>query len=74
MDNNQDIPTINELVNRKCGKRRKKGSKATVLLEVVGIDIGYNDGASYGGSKYVFGLVDQCMTNCFVYGMQGFGC
>ena len=27
---------------------------------VVGMDIGYGDGVSYGGSKYVLVLVDQC--------------
>ena len=35
------------------------------------MDIGYSDGASYGGSKYVLVLIDQCTTNSFVYGMQG---
>ena len=59
------------MVNRKRGKQQRKGSKATVPLEVVGMDIGYGDGASYGGSKYVLVLVDQCTTNSFVYGMQG---
>ena len=59
------------MVNRKRGKQRRKGSKATVPLEVVGMDIGYGDGTSYGGSKYVLVLVDQCTTNSFVYGMQG---
>ena len=49
VDNDQDIPTVGELVNCKHGKRQRKGSKATVVpLEVVGIDIGYDDGASYG--------------------------
>ena len=71
MDNDQDIPTVGELVICKRGKRRQKGSKATVPLEVVGMDIGYGDGASYGGSKYILVLVDQCTTNSFVYGMQG---
>ena len=68
-DNDQDIPTVGEMVNRKRGKRRRKGSKATVPLEVVGMDIRYGDGTSYGGSKYVLVLVDQCTTNSFVYGM-----
>ena len=71
IDSDQDIPTIGELVNRKRGKRRRKGSKATVPLEVVGCDIGYGDGVSVGGSKYVLVLVDQCTTNSFVYGMHG---
>ena len=73
-----DIPTIGELVNRKTGKRRqrqqrrrRKDSKATVPLEVVGMDIGYGEGKSYGGSKYVLVLVDQCTSNSFTYGMQG---
>ena len=71
VDDDQHIPTVGELVNRKRGKRRRKGSKATVPLEVVGMDIGYGDGTSYGGSKYVLVLVDQCTTNSFSYGMQG---
>ena len=71
IDNDQDIPSIGKLVNRKRGKRRRKGSKATVPLEVGGMDIGYGDGASVGGCKYVLVLVDQCTTNSFVYGMYG---
>ena len=71
IDDDCDIPTIGELVNRKRGKRRRKGSKATVPLEVVGMDIGYGEGTAYGGSKYVLVLVDQCTSNSFVYGMQG---
>ena len=71
VDNDQDIPTVGELVNRKRGKRRRKGSKATVPLEVVGMDIGYGDGVAVGGSKYVLVLVDQCTTNSFLYRMQG---
>ena len=35
------------------------------------MDIGYGDGASYGGRKYVLVLVDQCTTKFFLYGMQG---
>ena len=50
IDSDQDIPTIGELVNRKRGKRRRKGSKATVPLEVVGCDIGYDNGIYVGGS------------------------
>ena len=38
-----DIPTIGELVNRKRGKRQPKGSKATVPLEVIGMDIGHGE-------------------------------
>ena len=34
------------------------------------MDIGYGDGASYGGNKYVLVLVDQCTTKSFVCGMQ----
>ena len=70
VDDHQDIPTIGELVNRKRGKRWWKGGKATVPLEVVGMDIGYGEGTAYGGSKYVLVLVDQCTSNSFVYGMQ----
>ena len=33
--------------------------------------IGYGDGVSVGGSKYVLVLVDQCTNNSFVYGMHG---
>ena len=69
VDNDHDIPTIGELVNRKRGKQRRKGSKATVPVEVVGMDIGYGEGTAYGGSKYVLVLVDQCTSNSFVYGM-----
>ena len=50
IDSDQDIPTIGQLVNRKRGKRRQKGSKATVPLEVVGCDIGYGDGISVSGA------------------------
>ena len=71
IDSDQDIPTIGELVNRKRGKRQRKGSKATVPLEVVSCDIGYGDGVSVGGSKYVIVLVDQCTTNSFVYDIHG---
>ena len=34
------------------------------------MDIGYGEGTSYGGSKYVLVLVDQCTSNSFTYGMQ----
>ena len=71
IDNDQDLTTIGELVNRKRGKRRRKGSKATVPLEVVGMDIGYGDGTSVGGHKYVLVLVDQCTSTSFLYGMHG---
>ena len=71
IESDQDIPTIGELVNCKRGKRRRKGSKATVPLDVVGCDISYSDGVSVNGSKYVLVLVDQCTTNSFVYGMHG---
>jgi len=71
VDNDHDVPTVGELVNRKRGKRRQKGSKATVPLEVVGMDIGYGDGVAVGGYKYVLILVDQCTTNSFLYGMHG---
>ena len=71
MDFAQDIPTIGELVNRKRGKRYRKVSKVTVPLEVVGCDIGYNDGISVSGATYVLMLVDQCTKNSFVYSMYG---
>ena len=71
VDDDQDIPTIGELVNRKRGKRWWKGSKATFPLEVVGMDIGYREGTAYGGSKYVLVLVDQCTSSSFIYGIQG---
>ena len=66
-----DIPTVGELVNRKRGKWRRKGSRATAPLEVIGMDIGYGDGGAVGGAKYVLVLVDQCTTETFVYPMQG---
>ena len=69
IDSDQDIPTIGELVNRKRGKRQRKGSTATVPFEVVGCDIGYGDGVAVSGSKYVLVLVDQCTSNSFTYGM-----
>ena len=71
VNGDHDIPTIGELVNRKRGKRRRKGSKATVPLEVVGMDIGYGEGISCGGSKYVLVLVGQCTSKSFTCGMQG---
>ena len=69
VDSDQDIPTIGELVNHKRGQRWQKRSKTTVPLEVVGCNIGYGDGVSVGGAKYVLVLVDQYTTNSFVYGM-----
>ena len=33
------------------------------------MDIGYGDDTAVGRSKYILVLVDQCTTNCFVYGM-----
>ena len=38
IDNDNDIPTIGTLVNWKRGKHKQKGSRATVPLEVVGMD------------------------------------
>ena len=35
------------------------------------MDIGYGEGMSCGGSKYVLVLVDQCTSNSFTYGMHG---
>ena len=35
------------------------------------MDIGYREGTSYGGSKSVLVLVDQCTSNSLTYGMQG---
>ena len=35
------------------------------------MNIGYGDGASVGGCKYVLVLVDQCTSNSFIYGIQG---
>ena len=69
VDDDQDIPTIGELVNQKRGKRQQKDNKETVPLEVIGMDIGYGDGTSYGESKYVLVLIDQCTTNSFIYKM-----
>ena len=70
VDDDHDIPTIGELVNRKRGKRRRKGSKATVPLEVVGMDIGYGERTAYSGSKYVLLLVDQCTSNFLFVGCK----
>ena len=70
IDDDQEIPTIGELVNRNQGKRRQKGSKETFPLEVVGMDIGYGEKTAYGGSKYVLVLVDQCTSNSFIYRIQ----
>ena len=66
-----NIPTIRELVNRKIGKWQRKGSKATVPLEVVGMNIGYGEGTPYSGSKYILVLVDQYTSNSFTYSIQG---
>ena len=57
IDDDQDILTIGELVNRKLGKRHRKGSKATVPLRVVSVDLGYGERTAYNGSKYVLVLV-----------------
>ena len=35
------------------------------------MDIEYGDGASYGKSKYVLVLFDQCTIDSFINGMQG---
>ena len=70
-DDVNEIPTVGKLVNHKWGKCHHKGSKATVHLEVVGMDIGYVDGAVVGGSKYALILVHQCTTQSFVYRMHG---
>lgn len=71
VNNVNEIPTVGELVNRKRGKRFRKGTQATAPLEVVGMDIGYGDGVSVGGSKYVLVLVDQCTIETFVCRMKG---
>ena len=68
---NDDLECIGSLVNKKRGKRRRHGKRATVPLEVVGMDIGYGDDVSIGGFKYVLILIDQCTRNSFVYGMHG---
>ena len=34
------------------------------------MDIRYSEGTSYGGSKYVLVLIDQCTSNSFTCGMQ----
>ena len=70
IDNNSDVPSIGKLVNWKQGKRKQKGSKETVLLEVVGMDIGYGADVGIGGYKYVLVLVDQCTCHSFLYGMH----
>ena len=70
MDNNQDIPTLGELVNQKTRKKTTQRYQSNHFLGGFGIDIGDEDGTSYGGSKYVFVPVDQYTTNTFTYGMQ----
>ena len=70
IDNDNDVPSIGTLVNRKQGKRKHKGSQATVPLEVVGMDIGYGADLSIGGFKYVLVLVDQCTRHLFIYRMH----
>ena len=71
VDNDDEILTIGELVNCKRGKRCQKGHRATVPLDVDGIDIGYGDGPAIGSHKYVLILVDQCTTETFIYRMSG---
>lgn len=66
-----DLLTVGEMVNHKRGKQKHRGQRATVPLEVVGMDIGYGDGVVVGGAKYVLLLVDQCMSHSFLYGMNG---
>ena len=65
INNDDQINTIGELVNRKRGKHCQKGHRATVPLEVVGVDISYGDSPVIGGHKYVLILVDQCKTESF---------
>lgn len=71
VDNNHNVPIVSELVNPKQGKHQQKGSKATVPLKVVGMNIGYGNGDAVGGYKYVLILFDQCTTNSCLYGMHG---
>lgn len=71
-DNDNDVPLIGSLVNRKRGRRKRKGKRATMPLEVVGMDVGYGaDGKSIGGYSHVLTLVDQCTRQSWVYGMNG---
>ena len=70
--NDNDVPQIGSLVNRKRGKRKRKGRRATAPLEIVGMDVGYGaDGKSIGGYSHVLTLVDQCTRQSWVYGMNG---
>ena len=69
VDGDQEITIIGEFFNWKSGKRQQNECKATVPLEVVGIDIWYREGTSYIGSKYILVLIDQCTSNSFTYGM-----
>ena len=70
VDNDNKIPTVGKLVNRKQVKHCQKGSKDPVPLEVVGMDIGYGEGAAVGWHKYSLILVNQCTTQSFIYGMD----
>ena len=71
LNNQNDVQTVGKLVNRRRGKRRRKASKAEYPLHVVGMDIGYGQGASPWGYKYVLVLTDQCTTYTWTYGMSG---
>ena len=41
IDDNNDIPTVGEMVNRKRGKRKRKGEKALVPPEKVGMNVAF---------------------------------
>ena len=71
INNDNKVPSIDTLVNRKRGKQKRKGSKIVSPSEVVGMDIGYGVDDSIGGYKYVLILVNQCTRQSFLYCMKG---
>ena len=50
--NNLELECNDSLINKKHGKWQQKG-KQGVPLEVIGMDIGYEDDVSIGECKYV---------------------
>ena len=71
IDDRNNVLSIRNSVNQKCGGQKRKGQWPLVPLEKVGMDIACGDGSSIGGSKHAFLLVDCCASKSFISGMQG---
>eukprot|EP00531_Pseudo-nitzschia_arenysensis_P008906 CAMPEP_0116127296 /NCGR_PEP_ID=MMETSP0329-20121206/6769_1 /TAXON_ID=697910 /ORGANISM="Pseudo-nitzschia arenysensis, Strain B593" /LENGTH=2217 /DNA_ID=CAMNT_0003621395 /DNA_START=65 /DNA_END=6718 /DNA_ORIENTATION=- len=70
-DNDNEVPSVGRLVNRRRGRRQKESETPTYPKSLVGMDIGYGPSTSPGGYKYVLVLVDKCTSHTWIYGMGG---